>query len=93
MIELRRMTKTDQLNYNGESFRDGCLPLIGEFRVDGQKVVAIADDWGLSLILEAGKETRVSSTDALNILFQINSRMSKESIREILSNYCCRLEL
>lgn len=92
MIELRRMTKTDLLNFNASGFQDGCEPLIGEFRVDGEPVTVIYDDWGLSLILENAQQVRLVH-DGLNIIFQIESQMTKDAIREILLNYCCRLPL
>jgi hypothetical protein len=92
MIELRRMTKTDLINFNASGFQDGCLPLIGEFRVDAETVTVIYDCWGLSLIRENGQQVRLVH-DELNIIFQLESRMTEESVQEILSNYCTSLLL
>jgi hypothetical protein len=96
MIELRRMNRADRINYPGTfAFRDGCEPLIGPIQIDGKLVTIIVDDYGLLFSWGEYREKRFpfEGADLLNILFQLKPEMSEEALQEILSNYCCRLEL
>jgi hypothetical protein len=97
MIELKRMSKSDRFIFSAEPFRDGCEPLIGFIRVDRRQIAIIIDDRGLALVPKSdeGYETRLPTfgCDVLNILFQFNNQMTLEAVQEILSNYCCHLEI
>jgi len=100
MIELRRMNHPDKIQYAGASaFRDGCEPFIGSIKVNGKPVTIIVDErgllfgWGAQYYDWHEKRLPFEGADLLNILFQLQNEMTKESLQEILSNYCCRLEL
>jgi hypothetical protein len=100
MIELRRMDHPDKINFPGAStFRDGCEPLIGQIKIDEKPVTIIIDDrgllfgWGEQYYNWHEKRLPFEGVDLLNILFQLQNEMTNEFFQEILSNYCCRLEM
>jgi hypothetical protein len=95
MIELRRMERNDKIQYPGAfAFRDGMEPFIGCIQIDRKPITVIVDDHGLEFAWGEFREKRLplEAGDLLNILFQLQNKMSEESLQEILSNYCCRLE-